>query len=82
MDKENNFQENNVSRSSIYRSVKAHEEGRVAHRNGHPPYLEEVELNVFRSRILIETLHSNSLTLKELANMVIFHFEPFLYSFL
>jgi hypothetical protein len=70
MDKENGSDEKKMSKPSYYRSLKATMDGRPTHRNGHPPYLEENELNVLRNRILMETLHNHCLTLKEVANLV------------
>jgi hypothetical protein len=72
MIEEESDKEINSASSSHYRSLVAYKEGRVVHRDGRPPYLEKMELQTLKLRILIETAKNHTLQLREVANIVFF----------
>jgi hypothetical protein len=82
MNKEESIQDDKLTSPSKHRSLVARKEGRVAHRDGRPPYLEEKELQTLKLRILIETANNHTLQLREVVDLVSFiHLFYFLINF-
>jgi hypothetical protein len=59
-----------MTRQSKLRHITALSEGRVPHRNGHPPYLELHELEILQQQILISTTRNQTLRLRDIQEMV------------
>jgi hypothetical protein len=61
-----------MNRFSKRREKLALEEGRRPGRDGHPPYLEENELQEFELLLITQTLDNKRITIPDIAGMVFF----------